>query len=62
MHYASDFREYMMKLVTLFNEGKMKSTVDQGLNAPAGHFLGLERVNDAVDVSLHNSLQLFFSL
>ncbi|XP_070199589.1 prostaglandin reductase-3-like isoform X2 [Littorina saxatilis] len=49
MHYRRDFKEYMMQLVGLYKEGKMTSTVDMGDKSSTGPFVGLDRVNDAVE-------------
>ena len=51
MHYADDFKNYMQKLVELYKQGKVTSTVDTGDKSQQGTFLGLDRVNDAVEVS-----------
>lgn len=50
MHYTGDFKNYMQKLVGLYKEGKVISTVDTGDRSAQGPFIGLERVNDAVEV------------
>lgn len=48
-HYNRDYAEYMGKLVTLYKQGKIQSAVDMGEKTPGGRFIGLERVQDAVE-------------
>ena len=48
-HYAKCFTEYMTKMITLFTQGKMKSTVDNGLYSDKGPLRGLEGIYDGVD-------------
>ena len=50
MHYGGDFKNYMQKLVGLYKQGKITSTVDPGDKSVRGAFVGLDRVNDAVEV------------
>lgn len=40
-----------MRLISLFKQGKLISSIDMGETAPGGAFVGLERVYDAVEVS-----------
>lgn len=49
MHYSKDFKEYMMRLISLFKQGKLISSIDMGETTPGGAFVGLERVYDAVE-------------
>jgi len=50
-NYAKEWAPYVMKQVQSFNEGKLKSFVDQGERSPAGPFVGIEKIADAVEVS-----------
>ncbi|KAL8584864.1 hypothetical protein ACOMHN_037569 [Nucella lapillus] len=49
MHFAGDFREYMTKLVSLYQQGKVISTVDLGDKSPLGPFKGLQTITSAVE-------------
>jgi len=41
-----------MKQAEYYKEGKLKSFVDNGEKTPTGPFVGLEKIADAVDVSV----------
>jgi hypothetical protein len=41
----------MQKLVGLYKQGKIITAVDAGEKSTSGPFLGMEKVNDAVEVS-----------
>ena len=48
--YASDWGEYVQRLVKLFDEGKLISAVDTGrFSTSGGPFRGIEAVADAVE-------------
>ncbi|KAK6191543.1 hypothetical protein SNE40_003205 [Patella caerulea] len=49
MNFATDYKEYMTKLVQLLVGGKIKSFVDVGETSKFGKFKKLEGVSDAVD-------------
>lgn len=42
-HYASDFPEYLPKLINKIADGTLKATVDLGENSPEGRFQGIEQ-------------------
>ena len=48
-YHATDYLEYAGKLIQLMNEGKLISTVDNGINSTSGKFCQLESIPDAVD-------------
>ncbi|XP_076471193.1 prostaglandin reductase-3-like [Babylonia areolata] len=47
MHFTSDYKEYMTKLVGLYQKEKITSTVDMGEKTPEGPFMGLKSVSTA---------------
>ncbi len=49
--YIRDFPEYMQRLVRDVETGKLRSTVDSGVNSAQGPFTGVEGIFDAVEVS-----------
>nr|KAG5699182.1 hypothetical protein BaRGS_012703 [Batillaria attramentaria] len=49
VHFRRDYAEYMTKLITLFKQNKIVSTIDMGEKTPSGPFIGLDRVTDAVE-------------
>lgn len=50
-HFASDYAPYIMKQISLYKEGKLRSFIDKGENSSKGPFIGLEKIVDAVEVS-----------
>ncbi|WAR01693.1 PTGR3-like protein [Mya arenaria] len=47
--FIQHYGPYVMKQIQYFNEGKLKSLVDNGEKAPGGPFKGLDKVVDAVE-------------
>lgn len=48
-HYLSEYKEALMSLVKLYQNGKLVCEVDHGEQSPEGKFTGLESVFRAVD-------------
>ena len=60
--YYSDFSAYLLRLVQMFSEGKIKSIVDNGKGVTPGGFQGLSSAADAVEVSKEKFLPWNISL
>ncbi|KAJ8299041.1 hypothetical protein KUTeg_023101 [Tegillarca granosa] len=48
-HFRKDWQTYVSKMSEMYDAGKLKSFIDLGENTPKGPFVGLEKVNDAVE-------------
>ena len=50
--FVHEIREYLPKLVHMLHNGEIKVFIDKGENSPKGPFIGIDKVYDAVEVSI----------
>lgn len=48
-HYVEEFKPALAKLVSLYDSGHLKCTLDFGQSSPSGYFKGLDSIVDAVE-------------
>ncbi|KAK2565642.1 Prostaglandin reductase-3 [Acropora cervicornis] len=48
-HYVEEFKTALAKLVSLYDSGHLKCTLDFGQSSPSGYFKGLDSIVDAVE-------------
>ncbi|XP_033117154.1 prostaglandin reductase-3-like [Anneissia japonica] len=47
-HYANRYSESFKRLISMYEDGKLKAAIDNGKNNPSGRFVGVASVVDAV--------------